>query len=265
MSRASGYGDQQRPQGRVGVGGVHQQSGADSADAGTAPAVVASSARRTRCRPPALMVRPATRDLIWAPVPSATIRPSASTTIRSATCVGLVEIVGGEQHGPAVGGEVLHRLPERAPDLHVHPDRRLVQDQQLRVGHDRQRVAQPLGLTAGELVGLGLQEAAQIRPLDDLRQAQRVGVQSVHQPQQVADGRVVQQRAGLQHRTDPTLANGQHRIASEHPDAPASGRIMPRIISLVVDLPAPFGPEHGDDLARCHGQVDAAYGVHVPI
>ena len=130
-------------------------------------------------------MRPATQDLIWATVPWATIRPSASTTIRSATCVGLVEVVGREQHGAAAADESRIEGQNAAADLDVHGHGRLVQDQQGRVGHDRQGVTQPLGLAAGQLVGPGGQEDAEVGPVDDLRQRQRSGVEAVHQPKHV--------------------------------------------------------------------------------
>ena len=42
----------------------------------------------------------------------------------------------------------------------------------------------------------------------------------------------------------------------EHRTAPPSGRSRPAIVSSVVVLPAPFGPEQRHDLARVDGAVD---------
>ena len=53
------------------------------------------------------------------------------------------------------------------------------------IGQQRQRIPQPLRLASGQLVGLGLEEAAEIGPRDHVVDRQRVRVQAAHQPQHV--------------------------------------------------------------------------------
>ena len=65
--------------------------------------------------------------------------------------VGLVEVVGGEDDGAAGFGELAHRLPERAPRLHIHRGGRLVEEEQVGVGDDGDGEAGALQLAAGEL------------------------------------------------------------------------------------------------------------------
>jgi len=61
--------------------------------------------------------------------------------------ISLFEMVGGKDDGAALGAELAHHLPEGAPAVDVHGDRRLVQEHELGVAGDRQGEADPLGLT----------------------------------------------------------------------------------------------------------------------
>ena len=64
--------------------------------------------------------------------------------------LGLVEEVGGEHDGDAVGAQLADELPGGAPGLRVHAGRRLVQEHQLGTADERQRQRQPLLLAAGQ-------------------------------------------------------------------------------------------------------------------
>ena len=73
--------------------------------------------------------------------------------------VGLLEVVGGEQHGAALLGVRADRGPERAAALDVHAGGRLVEQQQRRVGQQRHREAEPLLLAARALADPAVREA----------------------------------------------------------------------------------------------------------
>ena len=47
--------------------------------------------------------------------------------------------------------------------------------------------------------------------------------------------------------------------------SPLSGFVSPKIMSTVVDLPAPLGPEQRDDFARRDGQIDAVHSADVGV
>ena len=177
--------------------------------------------------------------------------------------VGLVQVMGGEEDGSPAGDEVAHRDPEGAPQLHVHGHGRLVQDQQVRVRQDRQRVPQPLGLAPGQLLGPGAEEAPQLRPLDHLRQRQRVRVQSTHQPQHLADRCPVQQGPGLQHRAHPAGTDGRRRLHAEHPHLTGVRPDQAQDEFGGGGLPGPVGSEHGHDLTGGDGQVKTVDGTDV--
>jgi len=51
--------------------------------------------------------------------------------------VGLVQVLGGQQHCRALGHQPLDRLPQADPAARVQSSRRLVKEQDLRFGHQR--------------------------------------------------------------------------------------------------------------------------------
>ena len=66
----------------------------------------------------------------------------------------------------------MHRLPELAAGAGVHARRRLVQDEQLRIGQQRGGEPQPLLLTARAFPHLAGNETLQSRPAyDEIRTA----------------------------------------------------------------------------------------------
>jgi len=59
--------------------------------------------------------------------------------------------VAGDEHGPALGGQRLHQVPDPADPLRVQAVDRLVEDEDGRVAEQRGGDAQPLGHAQGEL------------------------------------------------------------------------------------------------------------------
>ena len=71
---------------------------------------------------------------------------------------------------------------------------------------------------------------------------QRMGVVRGHQGDQLPDPKSSDRRAALEHAPD---AAGVHPLRRRQPNTgprAVSGRVSPRIMSMVVVLPAPFGP-----------------------
>ena len=62
--------------------------------------------------------------------------------------VRLGNVVGGEDDGAAVVSGLVHLGPEVTPSIDVETHRRLIQNQEIRIGQHRQGEAQPLLLTA---------------------------------------------------------------------------------------------------------------------
>lgn len=63
--------------------------------------------------------------------------------------LGLIQVVGGQQHGGAPGGQLLDDRPQPAPGLRVQAGGRLVQEQQLGPADDPQAIAGPGAAPAG--------------------------------------------------------------------------------------------------------------------
>lgn len=73
--------------------------------------------------------------------------------------VGLLQVVGGHDHGGALGVQRADQLPQLVPAVHVQPRRRFVQDQQLRPVEGSRSQLQPLlhpaGVVSDQPVGGG--------------------------------------------------------------------------------------------------------------
>ena len=86
-------------------------------------------------------------------------QPAVGDVVDAVAALGLVHVVGRDQHGHARGGEAVDLVPELAPRLRIDAGGRLVEQQQLRLVHDAGGERQPLlpaaGQLAGELVAAG--------------------------------------------------------------------------------------------------------------
>jgi len=90
--------------------------------------------------------------------------------------LGLVHVVGGEDHRAPFALDPPHHVPQAAPGLGVQPGGGLVQEHQLRIVHQGQGQGQPLLLAAGQggVVGVGL-----VLELDQLQQLAGAAVPGV--------------------------------------------------------------------------------------
>ena len=72
------------------------------------------------------------------------------------TTFGLVHVMGGDQYGDALGGQLVDLLPEIAPSLGIDPCRGLVQQQQAwlvkHAGSERQALLPAAGKATGQLL-----------------------------------------------------------------------------------------------------------------
>ena len=69
------------------------------------------------------------------------------------TAFGLVHVVGRDQHGDAVGGEVVDLVPELAPRLGLDAGGRLIEQKQLGLRQDAGAERKPLLPSAGQIAG----------------------------------------------------------------------------------------------------------------
>jgi hypothetical protein len=100
----------------------------------------------------------------------------------------LGHVVRGEQHGPAAA---VHLVPQELPHLfldhHVHPDRRLVEEDDLRVVDQRGGQVAPDSLPERQLAGPGVPELGQLKDRAEL--GEPGPVVSVADPVDVAEDR----------------------------------------------------------------------------
>ena len=180
--------------------------------------------------------------LISAAGPSATTRPRAIRTIRSAFCVGLLQVVRGEQHRapswrarastPRTRRRLSTSIPTVGSSSTIRPGR-----------DDRHRERHPLPLAAGELTRPGGRRGRDAGQLERLRR-RAAGRGCIAAPSATVSRTVRSRSRPPDCSIAPTrpgviaVAGRRRRRAT----VPASGRIRPSSSSIVVDLPAPLGP-----------------------
>ena len=122
--------------------------------------------------------------------------------------LGLVHVVGGDQHGQPVARQPVDLVPEFAPRLGVDAGRRLVEQQQLRLVHDAGGERQPLlpaaGQRAGELVAPRRQAKLLERAVDMLGDRLQL-VEPRHEFQVLGDRQILVERELLRHVADFAL------------------------------------------------------------
>jgi len=70
--------------------------------------------------------------------------------------IGLFEVMRGEQDGLALTEKLADALEKRPASLDVHPDCRLIEEDDIGITADRQRIVQALPLAAGQVADLSI-------------------------------------------------------------------------------------------------------------
>ena len=178
------------------------------------------------------------------------------------------EVVTDEEHRGAVfGPQLLHELHHGGFHRHVERGRRLIEDQQRRLRHQRHGDHDALLLSAGKLVRVGLQDTLRVRQLhvgDHLERAV-VGILFGH--------------AGMDHRhlhqllADPHGGvQARHRFLIDHRDLAAAdvAQFILRHLAKVAALELDGSPDDPAVLAQilhyaeCDGGFAAARFTHQP-
>ncbi len=178
--------------------------------------------------------------------------------------LGLVHVVGGDQHAHALGGELVDLAPELAPRLGVDAGGRLVEQQQLGLGQDAGAERQALLPAARQLAGQLALAALQAQPLDGgARLPGGVGeaVDAGDELQVLQDRQVLVEREALRHVADVVLdllALGADVVA-ERRAAAAVGRQQPAQHAQGGGLAGAVGAEEAVDLAAAHAHRQVAH------
>jgi hypothetical protein len=78
--------------------------------------------------------------------------------------IGLFEVMGGEDDGPALLAELAHHSPKRPTPVDVHGYRWLVQEDQFRIPGDGQGESDPLGFASRKVVSAASEERSDAGP-----------------------------------------------------------------------------------------------------
>ena len=245
MSRASRKRVQQRADRGVGVGAASARRPRRGARRASTP----GSARAGRASAPgsvARIVRVPTIALISVVGPSATTRPRGHQHGAVGVGVGLLEVVGREDDVLPAGRELAHRRPERRGGPR-RPWPTVGSSSTSSSGSltEREREAHALRLAAGQLLRPPLGDRLDADEAEHLLDARaepgraRRPSSTSSRTVQVAD----QRRRSAASRRPRRRASRSARRAAEHATpCPRPARVRPSSMSIVVDLPAPFGP-----------------------
>ncbi len=126
--------------------------------------------------------------------------------------------------------------------LDVDAGGRLVEHQQISITDQRRGKAHPLGLPSRKLRRPALREIADPGACQHIIDRKWVRIVRGHERDQLANAEVVRQRPRLEHPTDQADLTAAAGERAKTVTAPASGRVRPSTMSIVVVLPAPFAP-----------------------
>ena len=199
-------------------------------------------------------------------------RPRSITEIRSASAVGLVQVLGGEQHRGAFGDPAFDRLPEADAAARVEPGGRLVEEEDRRPGDqgggEVEAAAHPARVGADEAVG-GFVEVEALQQLGGAgaRLALRQVVEAADHLQVLGPGQVLVHRRVLTGEAD--LGPQPRRLAGDveagDAGAAAVGREQRGEDADRGRLAGAVGPEQAEHGAGRDLQIDAVERPHVAV
>ena len=130
----------------------------------------------------------------------------------------------GEDDGPAQGGVLADRLPEVASTLDIHALRRLVEEEEFRIGYQRDCKAEPLLFPSGALSHQAIRNTRDPRSLEYLLDRPTHGKQVGCVLHGFTHGEVLEESTGLHDGRDQSLGDGTARCHAVDSDISA-GRL----------------------------------------
>jgi hypothetical protein len=180
----------------------------------------------------------------------------------------LLHVVRGQEHRAALVTERSHDLPERPSRGRIHARRRLVEEDDLGVVHERERDGQPLSLAPGQVPGLRLALLAEVEEVDQLGSRPPAPAEERReQVEELGDGQPRVERRGLERDPDPVLDRVRVARGIDPEDARLAGIGRPEALQDLDRrrLPRPVGAEEPEDLAAADLEVDPVDGVRRPV
>ena len=142
--------------------------------------------------------------------------------------LGLVEIMGGQQHGRAVGTQRLDEVPRTSTSRRIESGRGLVEEQQLGATDDPQRQVDPTALATRQRSDALVDLLLQTDQGDDLVDRPWASITPSVQREHFTHGELDFDARGLQDDADPIaeVPPGSRRILPEHLRRPGRGRAV---------------------------------------
>ena len=176
--------------------------------------------------------------------------------------LGLVHLMGHQQHRGALVVQLAHRSPHAAPRGRVQALGQLVQDHQPRPVEQGEDEEKPLSLPAAQRRE---HRPAPLRQPELLEQLAAVpGAHRAEQVERLGHPQPVRQRGGLElaaHQR-PQLLGLRHRVEAEHPQPPGIGFAQPLDALDGRRLAGAVGADQADDLTG--GDVEVQSVHHQP-
>ena len=175
-------------------------------------------------------------------------------------------VMGDEDRGDAeLALKELQLVAGIGAQLGVQVAQRLVEQQDLRLGHDRAGDRHPLPFAAGKLARAAVEQMIDAHlarrlpnPLLPLRPVPGAPLRLQRKGDVVGHGHVRIERVGLEDHGDAALARRQRRdVARSDAHAPFRGLLQAGHRAHQGGLAAPGRPEHDQELARFDLQIDA--------
>ena len=161
----------------------------------------------------------------------------------------------------------LDRRPGLATRGRVKPGGGLVEEDQLRVSHERQRQVQPAPLAARQVLGADVALLGQLDERDHLVDRPAALVVAPRHLDELANGEVLLHPTLLEHDPDrlaqPALA--RCGVAAEHPHVAAGAKAVALEDLHGCGLARAVGSQQAEDLAASDLEADAADGLHLAV
>ncbi len=145
------------------------------------------------------------RAMSSAGFPSATTRPPSMIAMRSHRTLRLLDVMGGQEDSAPLLPHLKDRLVQVAAGLRVEPGGRLIEEDDLRLVHEREGQREPLPLPGRERVERGVPLLREREPLEEFPGVRAPGVERAEQFHRLPRRDLILQSRGLQHHADPLL------------------------------------------------------------
>jgi len=187
----------------------------------------------------------------------------------AAQCLGLLQVVRGEDDGGAACIDIAQEVPHRATDLDIDAGCRLIQDQQPRLVHERPGDHQPALHAAGERARHAIALVPQLQLLQVfLRAHSRYGTRNAVEPRLVHhDGERALEHVEvdfLRHDADTGLGRLQLAVDVVPEHAGSAGALVDERGDDADErgLARAVGAEQREEIAALDVQIDAAQRLH---